>query len=186
MSPIERSAGGGGSSSGGLVKLFESVLGGSAATIDTGANGVASGHNDLIVIINTRSTAGAGGADVLFTFNGDAGANYDLSWIRSSGGAISAFNSHARNNIIMAQIATTDYSANYFSSASITIAKYANTATFKSAVSLSGPTGNAAGQDDLIFASGLWRSTSAINQITIAPGVGNFTANSSMTVYGTQ
>lgn len=186
MSPIERSGGGGGSAAGGLVKLFESVLGGASATIDTGANGVAAGHGDLIIIINVRADAGAGGANVAFTFNNDNGANYDLSWIRSSGGVIAPLNSHARGNIVMAQVATADYDANYFGSAQITVAKYSNTTTFKSAVSLSGPTGNAAGQDDIIFASGLWRSTSAINRVAIASGAGNFTANSSMTIYGTQ
>lgn len=186
MSPIERSGGIGGAAAGGLVKLFESVLGASAASIDTGANGIAAGHNDLIIMLNTRTDAVVVNADVRGQFNGDTGANYDVAWVRNSAGAIGAVDAHGTTFIAPAQCAGATIAANYFAAATINIPKYANTTTFKSMISLSGPTGDITANDQIIFATNLWRSTVAINQLKIFPSVGSFIAGSSMTIYGTQ
>ena len=184
--PVERSGGGGGSAAGGLVRLFTQTLGVAAASIDTGAGGVAGGHTDLIINLYARSDSASIAVDARFNFNADVGANYDWAWVRNAAGALSAVDGHADTNWPLGQIPGTTIPANYFASVTVNIPRYDNTTGFKAGTSLSGPANDITANDRIIFTSGLWRNTGAITRIAFVLGAGNLVAGSSMTIYGTQ
>jgi hypothetical protein len=185
MSPIERSGGGGGSSAGGLIKLFESTLGAAAASIDTGANGIAAGHGDLILFSTTR-TDQAGPADVFIRFNGDSAAHYDDALMRNVGGALSALSDQGVTSAEYAQEPGTGTTAGYAATCVGFIPGYDKTVFFKGGITASGQATDVVGSVRMIFNTLSWRSTVAINQLSIFPVAGNFIAGSRLVIYGTQ
>lgn len=179
MSPIIGGASGG---AGGLSSLFDSTLGANAASIDTGANGIAAGHSDLLILLYLRSTAGAN--DTLkLTFNGDTAANY------AAGGAFggAGTGSWANNGVAAISdgglIVAADRTANRFSAYSIHVPLYGG-ANFK-AVTGSIVRPESATSTTTGTLGGVWLSTAAINQVTVTPTTGpNFLAGSRMVIYG--
>lgn len=189
MSPIERSAGGGGSSAGGLVKLFESTLGIAAASIDTGAGGIAAGHGDLFCSFVGRSTNGAANSDNLqMQFNGDTAANYNWAWIRNSSGAVTAPSGLAAAFITIGQTTAALADASQPGEATWRIPAYDATTYFKTCDSTGGSmfaAGTSSYQTQ--FVMGNWLSTAAISRIKLFLLTGpNFVAGSRFVVYGTQ
>ena len=181
---IAASGGGGG----GLVLLSETTLGAANANIDTGAGGVAGGHDDLVVTFNLVGTAAVVAFNPLITFNADTAAHYDTALIRNFAGAVAASNNHAQTALVgMIAAPGASVTAGYVGTSSIQIPKYDQTTFFKACVGLSSPATDVTANDRIVFASGAWRSTAAITQITVNAGSGTtFAAGSSMSVYGTQ
>lgn len=65
------------SSSSGLATLFDSQLGADAATLDTGAGGIAAGGGAVLVMLKIRSAKAAANSDTFsITLNNDSGAHY--------------------------------------------------------------------------------------------------------------
>ena len=172
--------------SAGLVKLFDQTLGVAAASIDTGANGIAAGHAHLKVEAMGRSDAATNIVDFIIRFNGDNGNNYDDAWLRNSGGTVSAVDDHAQPAAHIGQMPAATATASYVGSIGFDIPSYDQTSFFKSGFTLGSPAMDLTANDRIIFSSFTWRSTVAINQITILPSTGNFLAGSRLTVYGTQ
>lgn len=187
MSPIERTATAS-SSAGGLVSLFDSTLAGAAATIDTGANGIASGHGDLIICLYARSSGAAFGDNVNFFFNNDLAANYDVVEMSANGGAITAPSAFAHAGGIICNIPGASGTASYFGIGRMTVTSYdAVTAGFKVTESAGGFTYGVitnAQQQQCICT---WRSTAAISRLSMNLGTGgNFLLGSRLVVYGTK
>lgn len=175
----------GSSGSGGLVPLFDSTLGGDAASIDTGAGGITANHGCLHVYIIAR-TADAGASGPLnLTLNNDTGANYDMQNVNGVNVTAAAGNQLAQaqwNTIVHGSGGT----ANYASIWELTIPGYDQTTFFKTGILLAGISdGTAANQLATIFHVG-YRSTTAISRMKIAGGTANLKAGSRLTIYGTQ
>jgi len=64
----------------------------------------------------------------------------------------------------------------------IDVLDYQDTNKFKTSRSLSGFDANGSGQ--VLLSSGSWRSTVAVNSITLLAGAGNWTSVSQFTLYG--
>lgn len=176
---------GSGSGGGGLSKLFETTLGAPAASIGTGANGIASGHGDLVVYVITR-TADAGAAGGLqVTVNGDTGANYDLQYIAGTATSASAGSALAAANWSPGTHGNGG-TANYPGVLVITIPAYAATTFFKTGTvqgfQIDGTAANAQTGHYVIG----WRSTAAISQMTVTGSTANLQAGSRLVVYGAQ
>jgi hypothetical protein len=189
MSPIERSGGGGGSSAGGLVLLFQQTLSVAAASIDTGAGGIAAGHGDLFCSFVGRSTNGGGNSDNLqMQFNGDTAANYNWAWTRNQSGALSAPAGTANAFITVGQTSAGTADANQAGEVTWRIPAYDATTFFKTCDATGGIMFNAAGpQYQTQFVMGNWLSTTAITRIRLFLLTGpNFVAGSRMVIYGTQ
>lgn len=184
--PIERSAGGGGAAAGGLVKLFDQTLGVAAASIDTGANGIAAGHGDLLFTIIGRTDSASGQVDVVLQFNGDTGANYDLVWVRNAVGVLSDVHAFGNTYCSPGQIPGTLSAGSYPGTTYFVIPSYDKTTFWKEGTGTSGYTDNAGTHYVTFFAVSGWRSTAAINQAKFSAGAGNLVAGSRMVIYGTQ
>lgn len=169
----------------GLVVLFDSTLGSAAATIDTGANGIAAGHRDLIVYMLTK-TADAGALTAyLLTINGDTGAHYDQESVRATSTTITAGTALAGNNWPFNTYGAGS-SQNYPGLNVLTIPSYDQTTYDKVGVVSGSRIDSTAANTQVVQYIVGWRSTAAINQITITGNTANFSAGSRMVIYGTQ
>ena len=172
----------------GLVKLFEATLGAPAASIDTGANGIAAGHGDLIVMLVANSAATGNGFTIAVQFNGDTGAHYDYVWSRATIAGISLVHGEAATSAAIGQITGTT-SPSFPGELTMRIPRYDATTFYTTVDALGGwQTGTSTGSPfTTIFASATWENTSAVNRITlIQTGGANFTTGSSLVIYGTQ
>lgn len=186
--PIERSAGGGGAAAGGLTKLVDVTLGADAASLDTGAAAIASGHIAIWVVANLKTAKNSFVDDVAMTFNGDGGANYDLAeWFNSGTASNSSNSGVALTSIKYVSPGTTATNPNYFSTTQFLILGYDHATHWKEGTGSSGsmdtPNSGSVTNESIQFG---WRSTAAINQITIVSSTAatNMKSGSRIVVYG--
>jgi hypothetical protein len=137
-------------------------------------------YTDLVLIANAQSTqTGSSINGLRGTFNSDTASNYSATYLYGDGSAAAS----ARDaNITVAQLGNmTQTSATYLTANIIHIMNYSNTTTYKTWLS----------RDDSasvgVYARvGLWRSTSAITQISLerstSPNI--IKAGSTFTLYG--
>ena len=154
-------------------------------TLGSAANSVTfssipSTYQDLVLVINYGQTSGANGFSV--QFNGDTGTNYSGTTINGNGSSASSSRYTSANCVDIAEnLGSTTLGA---STIIAHFMNYANTSTYKTVLSRGA---NAATVTQALV--GLWRNTSAINQMIISLG-GAFTstptalAGSTFTLYG--
>lgn len=170
-----------------LTKIFDKTLGAAASSFDTGANGIDAGFSALQVYLYARTSRSSTTDGVKVTLNGDTGNNYDSQIIQGSGATAVAAQYNAIGffyNSNLAALPGDTTTANVFGVLELVIPAYDQTTGFKSGrFILSQP--DEANTLQSTTAASLWRSTAAINQITISPSVGpNFKAGSRLLIYG--
>lgn len=177
-------SGGGGTA--GLVQLFDSTLGASAASIDTGAGGIAGGHDHLMVYALLQTDEAVTRSIVTWTFNNDTGANYDRQYNSASDASLLAGSQLAQTGMtIFAHGA--GGTAQYPGLQQWTIPQYAGTTFYKLALLFAMVADAAAGQNQAEIDTFGYRSTSAISRMKVAAPAGkNLVAGSRLTIYGTR
>src|SRR5690348_3688092 len=123
--------GGGSPSTGGVgALLFDSTLSGSAASIDTGANGIGQAYNVLDIYMYLRGDTAAVATNVNITFNNDTGSNYDYQVVSGNNVTAGASNNHGVAQIswttLAASATSSDFGVGY-----MTIPAYTQTTGFK-------------------------------------------------------
>jgi hypothetical protein len=119
--------------------------------------------------------------DIVARFNSDTGANYAL---HNLYGANSSVVAYSDTNITYASLGFTGDADNGPSVFITDLLDYSSTAKFKTTRSLNGNVKNATTRY-INLMSGLWRSTNAINSITITHGAAvNFNQYSQFSLYG--
>lgn len=143
-------------------------------------------HLQLRGIVRNANTS-AGNLDMYMRFNGDSGSTKYTAYMQfngygtSSKGAATSFNT---SSIAVAYQLRDGNSANYFTPFIIDIFDYKNTNKFKSSKCFHG-SNPASTEGHLTLRGGLWKDTSAINQITITSELGvNFVQYSQFALYG--
>lgn len=133
--------------------------------------------------LQIRLYAGTDNADanIIARFNSDSGTNYNLHYLYGDGSAAAA-GAAANNTSINAGYVAPNLT-NIFGVGIVDILDYADTNKFKTTRTLTGYDRNASG-NLLVFYSGAWRSTSAINSISLIAQGGNFKQYSSVALYG--
>jgi len=172
-----------GAGAGGLTQLFDSTLSADAATIDTGASGIAAGYRAIQVAIIARTSEAVALSSILVTFNGDTGANYDRQIVAGANAIASASVAIASSNYAT-NVPGDSGDAGSAGSLFMTIPDYAATTFQKVANAHLALLQNTANNNRVRADAVRWRSTSAINQITVTAGSGNLRAGSSLTVWG--
>lgn len=173
-----------GSSAGIGAVLFDSTLSIAAASIDTGANGIAAGYSILEIFMLTRTDAAAGTSAVNVTFNNDTGANYDRMFVKSLNAAVSGGPTLAQTQFGLTALGNNS-GANCLSVHRLTMPGYTQTTFFKEleGISASLDTGNVANCD--VWALGLsYRSTTAISRMKVAGSGSNLMAGNRLLIYG--
>ena len=127
-------------------------------------------YTDLVLVSNgTASSA----ADIYLQFNSDTGSNYSRTFVYGDGSTAASARSSNSTTLAINYFATTQ------SNNICQIQNYANTTTYKTALAR----GNNSGFT--IAYAGLWRSTAAINSITLtASGGFTISTGSTFTLYG--
>jgi predicted DNA binding protein len=136
-------------------------------------NSIPNTYTDLVI---SYGAIGVSDSQLRIRFNGDTGSNYSYTTMSGNGSTTESFRQANGNSM------TTDY---YFSVTTnggatlINVLNYSNTTTFKTAIMRANNTSYA-----VMANAGLWRSTSAINQIDLIITTGSLAAGSVITVYG--
>lgn len=140
---------------------------------------IPSTYTDLVCILNVGATADVGGA-IRLRLNGDTGSNYSVNYLQGLG---SSANSAKESGTMMAlgyQIGVyTGIKHTYL----LNFMNYKNTSVFKNILMRSN------GADGTSANAGLWRSTSAINEISFRIGnydspTGTWAIGSQFTLFG--
>jgi hypothetical protein len=139
---------------------------GSAAASYTFSS-IPSTYTDLVLIVNPNSSVD----NMNLRFNGDTGSNYSRTVLFGSGS--SAISSRVSGTVMNQTISSG------WEIMRINIMNYANTTTYKTAISRLDDAANYVGTS-----VGLWRSTAAINSVTILAGTGNIPSGAVLTLYG--
>lgn len=146
----------------------------SGSTTTVTFSSIPSTYTDLRIMIS--GTIGSGGNDVIMYFNGDTATNYSATYINGNGSAAVSARYTSRVNIPLSYgsgISPTQ--GNFYTD----IMNYSNTTTYKTALSRVNNT-----QYGLDQGVGLWRSTAAINSVTIGSSSANMSSTTTLTLYG--
>lgn len=131
-----------------------------------------SGYTDLVLVFQAKLTTSNA---IKLQYNSDTNSNY--SYTRLYGVGSGSGNADGASNT---SYFDAGYSASNTVNQIIQIMNYANTSTYKTALSRASTEGGSQ-----VFANvWLWRSTSAITSIQIAGASGNLDTGSTFTVYG--
>lgn len=140
-------------------------------------------YTDLVLVASVFGSRAANADSLAIRFNNDSGSSYSYTYIigESSAGAASARASNQTN------IWVGNFTSNSVAQPGVIIVQvqnYSNTTTNKTILSrqnaIAGGTYNITGAN-----VGLWRSTAAINSVTVRSETGsNFSSGSTFTLYG--
>jgi hypothetical protein len=145
-----------------------------SATASVTFSSIPGTYTDLVLVINSGSSSGE--QDCIMRFNSDSGSNYSSTYLIGNGSSASS----SRNTNATAGSAGYPLRPSLIATFITQIQNYSNTTTNKTWLTRSGAA------DAMTFTmASLWRNTSAINSIYLAPSSGvNFLANSTFTIYG--
>ena len=170
----------------------------SIATVSVGSGGsssisftsIPSTYKHLQVRGIARSTRADFAIDQLYTrFNSDTGSNYSWHWLSGNGSAASTDTGTSATSMNLGWFATNAAASvtNAFGGFVMDVLDYADTNKYKTVRILTGNDLNGNGSPfsgTIVFASGLWRSTSAITTISFDPSAADFAQYSSFALYG--
>jgi hypothetical protein len=177
---------GSGGEEGSTFELIESViLGSSQSSVTFSSLGTyASAYKHLQIRLTTRTSGGTTNEDTFLRVNGDTGSNYTWHQIYGdNGGSIEALaypNSTSMNPMVTAAASNT---STIFSQGIIDLLDAYSTTKNKTMRSIAGHNGST-GASYMLFRSGVWRNTSSITSLTLAPSAGNFVTGSRFSLYG--
>lgn len=145
---------------------------GSAAT-DTTFSSIPSTYTDLRIVV--LCTGGAGG-DPALRFNGDTASNYSTTYLIGNGTTASSAQATTTN-----VLRSTNDSSPPLSMYIFNVMSYAGS-TYKTALVSTARDNNGSGS--VVNTVGMWRSTAAINSVTVTGNFGVINAGTTITLYG--
>lgn len=169
----------------GTVVLYDSgALAAPAASIDTGAAGVAGGYRMIEVVVIGRTDETVLTSTCAIRFNNDSGANYNQTHAGWDSGGVSSGSIVGNTGILMPMPGST-FTASSPGMWMYTVPFYADTTFHKVSQHAGNRAGNTAGNNIVYNVTGTWRNTAAITRVAIfAPTGKNFIVGSRMIVYG--
>jgi hypothetical protein len=166
-----------------IVLLFDTVLGGDTANFDVSS--IPGTYKHLRLVLQGRGSDSSEQWDTL-RFNNDSGANYDRVVHQDDGSGFSRYDSLGATSIDnLITLPGSGAPSGAACETIVDIPNYADT-TFHKPVHALGTTRVNTGANNFRtnLVAGGWRSTSAIDRVTLAPAAGNFKLGSRLTIYG--
>lgn len=160
---------------------YESI----ATVYGTGGSGtvsftsIPSGYTHLQIRAFMKNTSNS--TNLYTTLNSDTGSNYSWHYLYGTGSAVSAGAGTSSTYMFLGRYPTST-TASAFGPAVIDILDYKDTNKYKTVRSLSGWDTNGSGE--IFFASGSWRSTSAVSTITLNTDATNWASGTVFELYG--
>lgn len=136
-------------------------------------------YTDLVLIVAGRDTNTSASDNYYLRFNSDSGSNYSVTRLQGNGSTAASNRGSNLNVGYIGYVPGANASADSFSANVVHINNYSNTTTNKTSIGRS-----AVANDYAAAFVMLWRSTSAITSILIAPDAGNWKSGSTFTLYG--
>jgi len=146
---------------------------------------IPSTYQDLMIVLNARSTNASTTTQAIMFFNGDTGpSNYSATWLDGNGSsATSGRQSNFAQLYCVDGMPAASATAGIFSSTTIQILNYTSTSTFKTVLIRQAADLNGSGLTRLTI--GLWRATpAAITSLGINTVSGNYATGSTIALYG--
>ena len=172
-----------GGSGGSLTLITRTVTSGSATNVSF--TSIPGTYEDLEVRVNGRGSAASANVVLRIRFNGDTGANYDLSKYDYNGGSGFGGSGAATTYADFGYLSGATAPANAASSCILSILGYARTVFQKSGRSSGNIiAGTTAGTVWEGMGTVNWRNTAAITQIDVFPASGNFIDGTVVSLYG--
>lgn len=176
----------GSAGAGGLIQLYDSgYLGADAASIDTGAGGIASGHVCLVIVAYLRSTAANSNDNVTLIFNNDTAAHYNFGRTTAQSGSVAGSVNVAQSNGLLGLCPGANMTAGYFGSIYGTAPAYDGTSNFKVCHALGDALDDNASRAAWSDWVTTYNQTTAISRLKIATSA-NVKAGSRLLIYGVQ
>jgi S-adenosylmethionine:tRNA-ribosyltransferase-isomerase (queuine synthetase) len=144
----------------------------SGSTTSITFSSIAGTYTDIVLISNAKATVA--GANLAFRLNSDSATNYSATLLKGNGSTASSFK---YTNGADGRIG--EYNDNQFGTYITNFQNYSNTTTYKTVLSRS----NVANDHTSAWVS-LWRSSSAVNSISVVSASGNIASGSTFTLYG--
>lgn len=151
------------------VALASTILGSNVSSVTLSS--ISSTYTDLVLVCNGQTSSNT--FDVRFQVNGDTGANYSSTQLYGTGSAAASTRSSSQTSCVFWNSSLSNQTA------IINIMNYANTTTYKTFLVRGA---NTSGNIDADV--GLWRSTAAINSVTVLISSGSLSSGSTFTLYG--
>lgn len=168
----------------GVGMVFDSTLGSSAASIDTGAI-IPAGYGHLRIVCYLRGDNASANTTVALRFNNDSAANYfsvGANFTEAATGYLGQ--TAAATSSTCGYMPANTATASHFGSLIVDVPNYAGTANVKSYASNGYVlVGAGAGNQFSFCRGGVWTSASAISRVTLLPTAGNFVTGCRATVY---
>ena len=162
--------------------LATSTLSGAQPSVSFAS--ISGSYTDLVLVASNLTTSINGSNFYFRCGNGtaDTGSNYSVTLISGDGTTAASGRQATQTKIIAGGFyAGISNSTSYPAQVVINLMNYANTTTYKTILSRDAIAGSSSGAAEAFV--GLWRSTSAINIITVSPDSGNFSTGT-FTLYG--
>lgn len=154
--------------------ISSTTLGSSTATVTLSS--ISSSYTDLVLVIVSAVTVTSN--DLRLQFNGDTNSNYSTTTLYGTGSAAGSARETSTTSILLDYYAAPDTTLGKTVHL-VSINNYSNTTTYKTLLSRANKADS--GVDANV---GLWRSTSAINSISIFSNGRSIAAGSTFTLYG--
>jgi S-adenosylmethionine:tRNA-ribosyltransferase-isomerase (queuine synthetase) len=151
-------------------KIATTTASGSTASITFSS--IASTYTDIVLISNAKATVA--GTNLMFRLNSDSGSNYSATLLKGNGSTAS---SYRYSNGTDGRIG--EYTNAQFGVYITNFQNYSNSTTYKTVLTRS----NSANDHTSAWVN-LWRSTSAVNSISVVSDGGNIESGSTFTLYG--
>jgi len=153
------------------------TLGSAAASVTFSS--IPQGYTDLILVCNIAQSSGNN--SLRYRFNGDTGSNYSDTYLTGNGTTAASGRDTSQTSGTSYVTGSTTIETSYI----LQFMNYSNSTTYKTVLSRSNRANSEVAAD-----VGLWRSTSAINSISLAMGgsfpTNNFATGSTFSLYGIQ
>jgi hypothetical protein len=146
-------------------------------------NDIPQTYKHLQVRLIVRTNRASAGDFVRLNLNSDTSSSYSFHGLSGDGSSPSAYSGANATFLDVERVAGNSATASVFGAAVVDILDYQNINKNKTIRSLGGIDNNGSGE--LHFNSGCWRSTDAVNSITISQGLGTlFNQHSRFSLYG--
>jgi len=163
-----------------FVKIEEQTPTGTAVTFSSLGS-----FTHLEIYVSARGDQAALSTNIVLTFNGDTGSNYDFQVLTGNGSTASATESLAQTSIAVGSAAAASATAGKVGVFTVKIYDYRGTTFNKELVSNENLTrGTGTGTLFSRQFAGTWRSTAAITSVTLTLASGNYVSGSKFSLYG--
>ena len=166
-------------STGGLVVAYSSTLAAPAASIDSGVSAIPATGNVLEIIFIGRTSQAVVTSSIVLRINGDSGANYDREGFGVTNATLSGGPTLAATSWT-ANVPGTSVQAGSAGYVRTLIPSYAATTFHKVGEQFEAISDSAAANNEVTIRGMRWRSTAAINQVSVTAGSGNLVAGSQL------